>query len=819
MNSKPHRTEMSTKAFKEAFENNLYYTRGQAVQSASANDSYMALSYTVRDHLVDRWRKTVDTYFETNPKFIYYLSAEYLMGRQLPQNMLYTETTDLARQSLADYPYDFDEIIAQDNEPGLGNGGLGRLAACFLDSLATLDIPCVGYGIRYEYGIFTQSFQDGWQVESPDEWLLLGNPWEYPQPDDMIEVKFGGHTEHYTDEAENFRVRWIPDYTVRGEPYHMLVPGYKTGTVNMLRLWHARASQEFDFHLFDIGDYARAVESKILSENITKVLYPNDSNLEGQKLRLKQQYFFVACSLHDIIRRFMIKNDDWDTFPQKVAIQLNDTHPVIGIPELMRILVDDYHMGWERAWRITQQTFAYTCHTLMPEALEKWPVGMMEYLLPRHMEIIFEINRRFLAEVRNKFPRDPERVARMSIIEEGEERRVRMAHLASVGSFSINGVAELQSNLLKERVLHDFYEMWPQKFNNKTNGVTPRRFMKLANPQLSDLITGKIGDSWIKDLSQLKKLEKYAGNAKFREAWQTVKLANKQALADYIQSHNNIKVDPTSIFDIMVKRLHQYKRQHLNALHIITLYNRLKANPNLDIVPRTFIFGAKAAPGYFMAKRIIKLINAIGDVVNHDLDVRDRLKVVFLANFNVTLAQKIYPAADISEQISLAGKEASGTGNMKFALNGALTVGTLDGANIEIRERVGEDNFFLFGMTANEVFALKEQGYNPRDYYHNNADLKQAIDQIASGYFSGGDTEMFKPIVDSLLGDDPFMLLADYQSYVECQDRAAEAFRDAEQWTRMSILNVARCGFFSSDRTISQYCEDIWQVKPVKVEP
>jgi starch phosphorylase len=805
-------------AFKQAVAENLYFLQGTSVESASLHDRYMTLSYTVRVHLMKRWRETARTYYETNPKFVYYLSAEYLIGRQLQQNLLYTETTDLARQALTEHNIDLDQLIDQDAEPGLGNGGLGRLAACFLDSLATLDIPSVGYGIRYEFGIFKQSFQDGWQVESPDEWLLLGNPWEFSQPDDMVEVKFGGRTESYTDEQGNFCVRWLPDYTVRGHPYHTLVPGYKTDTVNMLRLWRARASKEFDFQLFDVGDYAQAVETKILSENITKVLYPNDNAPEGQKLRLKQEYFFVACSLRDIIRRFHFRNDDWNLFPEKVAIQLNDTHPVIAIPELMRLLIDDYQLSWERAWQITQKTFAYTNHTLMPEALEVWPVGLVEYLLPRHMEIIYEINRRFLEEVKTRFPNDRERVARMSIIGEGSEKMVRMAHLASVGSFSINGVAELQSNLLKQRVLHDFYEMWPEKFNNKTNGVTPRRFIKLANPRLADLITSKIGEGWINDLAQLNKLEKYADQVQFRRAWRQVKQQNKADLAAYILEHNGLKVDPTSIFDIMAKRLHEYKRQLLKALHIITLYNRIKANPNIEMVPRTFIFGAKAAPGYHMAKLIIKLVNEVGDVVNHDRDVDDRLKVVFLANFNVTLGQRIYPAADISEQISMAGKEASGTGNMKFALNGAVTVGTLDGANIEIRERVGAENFYLFGLTADEVFALKESGYTPLNYYHHNAELKQVIDRIASGYFSQGDTSVFKAITDSLLYHDEFLSLADYQSYIDCQDRVAAAYQDEEMWTRMSILNVARCGFFSSDRTIRQYCEDIWRVKLVKVE-
>jgi starch phosphorylase len=681
-----------------------------------------------------------------------------------------------------------------------------------------MDVPCVGYGIRYEFGIFRQSFQDGWQIESPDAWLHFGNPWEFPQPDDMVDVYFGGYTEHYTDEQGHKRVRWVPGQKVLGQPYHTMVPGYETGTVNMLRLWRARASEEFDFQLFDVGDYARAVEQKVYSENITKVLYPNDVTPQGKELRLKQQYFFVACSLRDIIRRFHIKNDDWDQFPDKVVIQLNDTHPVVAIPELMRLLVDEYQLGWERAWDITQRTFAYTCHTLLPEALEKWPVRLFERLLPRHLEIIYEINHRFLNQVRARFPGQVERVIRMSLVEEGHERRIRMAHLACVGCFSVNGVAELQSNLLKERTLRDFGEMWPQKFNSKTNGVTPRRFMRLSNPRLADLISSKIGHDWVADLDQLKKLEKYAGQVRFRRAWRAVKQQNKEDLAAYILEHTGVQVDAHSIFDVMVKRLHEYKRQLLKALHIITLYNRIKANPDIEIVPRTFIFGAKAAPGYHTAKLIIKLINSVADVANHDPDVRGRLKVVFLPNFNVSLGEKIYPAADISEQISMAGKEASGTGNMKFALNGALTTGTLDGANIEIRERVGAENFFLFGLTAQQVFALKKEGYDPLGYYHNNAELKAAIDRLSSGHFSNGDRELFKPLVESLLYRDEYLLLADYAAYVECQDQAAQAYQDQEAWTRMAILNVARCGFFSSDRAMRQYCQDIWHVEPVKVE-
>jgi starch phosphorylase len=817
----PTKAQMQTAvtAFQKAFTDNLYYRRGQAVQSASDNDAYMALATTIRDALIERWRKTTAATFETNPKFVYYLSAEYLLGRQLQKNMLYTGLTAVARRALEETGLNFDSLISQDIEPGLGNGGLGRLAACFLDSLATLDIPSVGYGIRYEYGIFNQIFQDGWQVEVPDEWLLLGNPWEFPQPDNMMEVKFGGRTISFTDKDGRYLVNWEPDYTVRGQPYHMLVPGYETGTVNMLRLWGARASKEFDFHLFNEGDYVGSVDAKILSENITKVLYPNDNMPAGQKLRLKQQYFFASCSIQDIIRRFMLRNNSWAQFPAKVAIQLNDTHPVIAIPELMHQLVDHYLLEWDEAWAITRRTFAYTCHTLLPEALEQWPVDLVAHLLPRHMEIIFEINRRFLEEIRRRYPHDYGRVARMSIIAEGPTRLVRMAHLAVVGSFSVNGVAELQSNLLQSRVFNDFYALWPQKFNNKTNGVTPRRFIRLANPQMSALIDEKIGPGWVKNLDQLQALDQFAQDAAFQQRWRAIKQANKRRLADYIAEKYALTVDTDSIFDIMVKRLHQYKRQHLQALHIITLYNRIKADPGRAIVPRTFIFGAKAAPGYFMAKLIIKLINDVAAVVNNDADVNGRLKVVFLENFNVTLAQLIYPAADISEQISLAGKEASGTGNMKFALNGALTVGTLDGANIEIRQRVGPENFFLFGLTSAEVFDLQARGYNPQTYYTQNEELKEAIDQIAGGYFSGGDDGRFRPLVDTLLQQDPFMLLADYAAFITAQEAASKAYQDHDKWTEMSIRNVARCGYFSSDRTIQQYCDEIWQAKALTISP
>ena len=809
--------EAIVETFRQRLVDNLWHIHGQAIQSADQHDAYMTLCYTVRDHLIDRWRKTVEAQYAANPKVVCYLSAEYLLGKQLPQNMLYTDTTDLARQALAAYDLDLDELIALDVEPGLGNGGLGRLAACFLDSLASLNIPAIGYGIRYEFGIFKQTFRNGWQVEQPDEWLLYGNPWEFPQPSDMVEVGFWGKIQQYTDSDGSVRRKWIPKHKVFGEPCTTLVPGYGTETVNILRLWRARATEEFDFQLFDVGDYARAVEKKVYSENISKVLYPNDVTREGKQLRLQQQYFFVACSLQDIIRLFRLLNDDWDQFPSKAVIQLNDTHPVVAIPELMRLLMDDYQLGWDQAWKIATKTFAYTCHTLLPEALEKWPLELFGELLPRHLEIIYEINRRFLDEVRDRFPGDDDRLTRMSIIDEGPPRQVRMAHLASVGSFAINGVAELHSRLLREQTLYDFAELWPEKFQNKTNGVTPRRFMRLANPRLSELITSKIGDGWLNNLELLSDLEVHAEDSDFRARWRDIKQANKRDLCALLQTSTGVMADPNSIFDVMVKRLHEYKRQLLKVLHIITLYRRLKSEPDFEMVPRTFVFGAKAAPGYFMAKLIIKLINNLGDVINNDSDVQGKLRVVFPANFNVSMAEKIYPAADISEQISMAGKEASGTGNMKFALNGAITVGTLDGANVEILERVGAENFFLFGLTAEEVLDLKQRGFQPRDYFEANWELMEVIGSISAGEFSGGDKELFKPIVDSLLQQDPYLLLVDYPSYIQCSEQAAEAYQDQDRWTRMSIRNVARCGFFSSDRSMRQYCDEIWQVQPVSL--
>lgn len=812
------RTGMTVETLKRAFLDNLYYLLAKDESWATPHDYYMALAYTVRDRLLHRWINTVRTYNKQEAKTVYYLSAEFLMGRQLANNLINLGLYEKVRQALHELGHELNELRLMEPEPGLGNGGLGRLAACFLDSLATLAIPAVGYGIRYEFGIFDQWIQDGAQVEHPDKWLRLGNPWEVRRPELTVEVKFGGHTEAYQDEKGNYRVRWIPDRKVLGTPYDTPVPGYNNNTVNSLRLWRASASEEFNFQVFDSGNYVGSVTDQIFSENISKVLYPNDNTSQGKQLRLEQQYFFVSCSLQDIIHVHRRTHPSLDNLHEKAAIQLNDTHPSIGVAELMRLLVDEHDYDWDEAWQITTKTFGYTNHTLLPEALERWPISLFQRVLPRHLEIIYEINRRFLNEVRAKYPGDDALLGRISLIEEGAERYVRMAHLACVGSHSINGVAALHTNLLQQNVLQDFYQLWPKKFNNKTNGVTPRRWLLLSNPQLSELMTEKIGNNWVTHLEDIKQLEAFVDDAEFCDRWHQIKQKNKQELAEYIALYNDITVDVNSIFDVQVKRIHEYKRQLLNVLHIITLYNRIKRNPSLNIVPRTFIFAGKAAPGYYLAKLIIKLINSVAKVVNNDKDVRDRLKVVFLANFSVSLGQRVYPAANLSEQISTAGKEASGTGNMKFALNGAITIGTLDGANVEIWEEVGEENFFLFGLTTEEVYALKNKGYNPWNYYSANPELREVIDRISSGYFSPGNRDLFRPIVESLLIKDEYMLLADYQAYIECQERASQAYCNLENWTKMSILNVARTPKFSSDRTIQEYCQNIWHVNPVRVQ-
>ena len=812
------RTGTSVETLKRAIEDNLYYVVGRMRETANGIDWYNAVAYTVRDRILRRWLETIETYKQKDVRVVSYLSAEYLIGPQLANNILSLGLDSGFREALTELGLDLDEIIRLEEEPGLGNGGLGRLAACYVDSLATIEVPAIGYGIRYEFGIFDQEIHDGWQVEVTDKWLRPGNPWEIRRSQSAVPVSYGGHTESWTDPDGRYRVRWVPRFQVCGIPYDTPIVGYRCNTANNLRLWASEAQESFHFDRFNVGDYQGAVSEKVVSENISKVLYPNDEVIQGKNLRLEQQYFFSSCSLQDMIRLHLSQHRPITDFHEKWAIQLNDTHPSIAVAELMRLLIDEHGLGWEQAWEITQHTFAYTNHTVLPEALERWPLAMFGNLLPRHLEIIYEINWRFLQYVRARFPGDEARVQRLSIIDEHGERYVRMAHLACVGSHAINGVAALHTELLKAQTLHDFYELWPDKFINVTNGVTPRRWLALSNPEQSALMSSKIGDGWITDLDRLRGLETFADDPGFRAEWRKVQHHVKDRLARFIREKTETMVDPHSMFDVQVKRIHEYKRQHLNVLHILNLYYRLKHNPNLEVAPRTFIFGGKAAPGYRMAKLIIKLINSVAEVVNHDPDVRDQIKVVFLPDYNVTLGQKVYPAADLSEQISTAGKEASGTGNMKFAMNGALTIGTLDGANIEIRDEVGHDNFFLFGLTADEVSKTKAAGYHPSDYYQSNWALHEVIDGLSSGHFSRGDRDLFKPLIDSLLGQDEYLLFADYQAYVECQDRVAKAYRDQEGWSRMAILNAARTGKFSSDRSIREYCSEIWRVAAVKVD-
>lgn len=808
------RTGFTADEIKRAFLDNLRCGMGRLEDMATKHDLYFALALTIRDRVFQRTVESIESYGGADARRVAYLSAEYLPGPHLANNLLNLGITDATRGALQSLGYHLDEIMAQEEEPGLGNGGLGRLASCYMDSLASVEVPAIGYGIRYEFGIFDQIISDGWQHEITDKWLRNGNPWEIARPDITYAVKFGGRTEGFTDEQGRFRIRWIPENEVKGIAYDTPILGYRVNTCDILRLWKAEAIESFDFAAFNHGDYYRAVQDKMASENITKVLYPNDEIAAGKELRLKQQFFFSSCSLQDMLRIHTVLGGTAATLHEKWVAQLNDTHPAIAVTELMRLLVDEHDLGWEEAWKVTRATFAYTNHTLLPEALEKWNVDLFGKLLPRHLEIIYEINRRFLEEVRAKFPGDEGRLSRLSLIDESKPRSVRMAHLATVGSHTVNGVAQLHSELLRETVLRDFAELWPDKFCNVTNGVTPRRFVALSNPGLTQLITSRIGGGWLQDLNQLRQLERFADDAEFQQQWRDVKLANKSRLATLINNRTGIIVSPESLFDVQVKRIHEYKRQHLAALHIVTLLLRLRHNPAADVPSRTFIFGGKAAPGYFMAKRIIKLINTIGEIVNTDPAVRDRLKVVYFPDFNVTNAHFIYPAADLSEQISTAGKEASGTGNMKFALNGALTIGTLDGANVEIREEVGEENFFLFGLTVAEIAQLRARGYRPGDYYAQNTTLREAIDFIASGALARGDPELFRPIVENLLNDDPFLLLADYQSYIDAQERVSALWRDPRAWTRTSILNTARMGKFSSDRSIRDYCERVWSIQP-----
>ena len=813
-----NRTSLTVDALKQGILEHLVYSLGQLPEVANKRCYYKAVALAVRDRLQHHWTNTTQNYLASQAKIVCYFSAEFLIGPQLGSGLVNLDMEKIVREAVAELGINLDELLEQEPEPGLGNGGLGRLAACYLDSLATLECPAVGYGIRYEFGIFDQAIRDGWQVEVTDKWLLYGNSWEIAKLDTVYYVNFGGHTECYHDEHGNLRVSWIPNRAVRGVAYDTPVPGYRVNTCNTLRLWSAEACESFDFQAFNTGDYYQAVGDKVLSETLTKVLYPNDQPEVGKRLRLAQQYFFVSCSLQNMMELLKLANEPVERFPDRYVAQLNDTHPSIAVAELMRLLLDVHHLAWNKAWDMTVRTFAYTNHTLLPEALETWSLALFGEMLPRHLEIIYEINAHFLDEVRQRFPNDNERIARMSLIDESGNKRIRMANLACVGSHAINGVAALHSELLKNSVLKDFYALYPERFSNKTNGVTPRRFMLLANPELSELINRSIGKAWITDMAGLKELETWIENPVFRQQWRDVKRANKKRLAEYIQQQTGVTLNPDWLFDIQVKRIHEYKRQHLKVLHIITLYCRLKRDPTLRITPQAFIFGGKAAPSYTMAKLIIKLINAVAEVINNDPSVNQYLRVAFVPNFNVKNGQLIYPAADLSEQISTAGKEASGTGNMKFTLNGALTIGTLDGANVEIREEVGEENFFLFGLTAPEVAALQQSGYRPADYINHNPQLAEVIQLIATGHFSQGNSEVFRPLVDNLCHHDPYLVMADYADYVAKQDQVTTVWNDTERWTRMSILNTARAGKFSSDRAIREYCQEIWNVHPFPID-
>jgi starch phosphorylase len=813
----PARSGLDADALQRDIIDNLICLQARYPAIATPHDWYMALAYSVRDRMLERWVATVQTYAAREVRVACYLSAEFLIGPQLGNNLVNLGIEANARAAMQALGQDLDMLLAQEEEPGLGNGGLGRLAACYLDSLATLEIPAIGYGIRYEFGIFDQAIRDAWQVEVTDKWLQMGNPWEIVRPDVTFYVAFGGRTEHETDAQGRLRVRWIPANKVKGVACDIPMLGFRVNTCNTLRLWKSEAVESFDLQDFNAGDYYQAVQEKVISETLSKVLYPNDEPAAGKRLRLAQQYFFVSCSLQDMLRLLDLKGEPTRRFADMFAAQLNDTHPSIAVAELMRLLVDERQLPWDDAWEITRRTLAYTNHTLLPEALETWGLPLFQSLLPRLLEIICEINRRFLDEVRQRHAGDEARAARMSLIDERGEKLVRMAHLASVGSHAVNGVAALHSALLKQTVLRDFAELWPERFYNVTNGVTPRRFMLLCNPELARLLDETVGEDWISDLTRLHRLEAHADDAAFQERWRRVKLSNKETLAAHIHSAMGLVVDPGALFDIQVKRIHEYKRQHLNALFIIGLYQRLRNNPQLTLAPRCFVFGGKAAPGYAMAKLIIRLINGVAEVVNNDSAVNDRLKVVFVPDFNVKKAHFIYPSADLSEQISTAGKEASGTGNMKFMMNGALTIGTLDGANVEIREEVGEENFFLFGLSADQVERVKRDGYRPADYANGNAELREILKLIADGQFSRGDRDMFRPLVENLLQADPFLVLADYADYVACQERVSAAWQDTRRWTRMSILNTARAGKFSSDRAISEYCDQIWKIGPVRI--
>lgn len=807
---------MDAESLKQSFAENLRYRLARDHHNTRGQDEYLALSLATRNRLIEKWLKTQETYYDVDAKRAYYLSAEYLMGRMFVNNLVSMGIYDDAQKAMADLDIDIKTLEDEEPDMGLGNGGLGRLASCFLDSMATMEIPAVGYGIRYEFGIFEQKIRDLGQMEYPDHWLNFRCPWEVEHPEYAFEVKFFGYVNQRKDPMGNLVSEWVDTTSVIGVAYDIPIVGYKNNTVNTLRLWSARATNEFDLHSFQGGDYHKAVEEKNISENISKVLYPRDDNEEGKILRLKQQYFFVSCSIQDIIRRYLGNHDSFNQFPEKAVIQMNDTHPTLAIPELMRLFLDVHGLSWGKAWDITTRTCAYTNHTLLTEALERWSLPLFERLLPRHLQIIYEINRRFMRDVSVRFMNDNEKMAALSIIEEGDERKVRMANLAVVGSFSVNGVAALHTELLKENVLNDFYEMFPEKFNNKTNGITPRRWLKVCNPSLSELITSKIGDGWTTNLDELKGLEAYAKDETFIKDWMTIKQNNKDELARITQETSGHIIDPKSIFDVQIKRIHEYKRQLLNILRVAYCWTRLKEDPNFKMEPRTYFFGGKAAPGYYMAKQIIRLICHISEMVNSDNDTNDVLRVVFLPNYRVSLAEKIFPASDVSEQISTAGFEASGTGNMKFALNGALTIGTLDGANIEIMEEVGEENIFIFGLEANEVEAMRSD-YHPQDYIDKDPYLQETIRLIREGFFSPEDPHAFHALMDTITHGDYYMVMADFADYHAAQEKVDELYRQPKFWTQKAILNVANMGKFSSDRTIGDYNNDIWKVDTVSI--
>ncbi|XP_055858528.1 glycogen phosphorylase [Episyrphus balteatus] len=802
---------------KKTFNRHLHYTLVKDRNVATTRDYYFALANTVKDNMVSRWIRTQQHYYEKDPKRVYYLSLEYYMGRSLQNTMINLGIQSECEEAMYQIGLDIEALEEMEEDAGLGNGGLGRLAACFLDSMATLGLAAYGYGIRYEYGIFAQKIRNGEQVEEPDDWLRYGNPWEKARPEFMLPVNFYGRV---IDEAGG--KKWVDTQVVYAMPYDNPIPGYGNNVVNTLRLWSAKSPIDFNLKFFNDGDYIQAVLDRNLAENISRVLYPNDNFFEGKELRLKQEYFMCAATLQDIIRRYKSSKfgsreavrNNFDHFPDKVAIQLNDTHPSLAIPELMRILLDEEKLPWAKAWEITTKTCAYTNHTVLPEALERWPVSLLESILPRHLQIIYHINFLHMEEVKKHFNGDMERMRRMSCVEEDGEKRINMAHLSIVGSHAVNGVAAIHSQILKDALFHDFYEMTPKKFQNKTNGITPRRWLLLCNPGLSDLICEKIGDEWPVHLEQLAALKKWAKDPNFQRNVARVKQENKLRLAEHLEADYGIKVNPASMFDIQVKRIHEYKRQLLNCLHIITMYNRIKKDPSAKFTPRTVMIGGKAAPGYYVAKQIIKLICAVGNVVNNDPIVGDKLKVIFLENYRVTLAERIMPAADLSEQISTAGTEASGTGNMKFQLNGALTVGTLDGANVEMAEEMGMENIFIFGMTVDEVEALKKKGYNAYDYYNSNPEIKQCVDQIQGGFFSPSNPNEFKNIADILLKYDSYYLLADFAAYIKAQDMVSKTYQDQNKWLEMSINNIASSGKFSSDRTIAEYAREIWGVEP-----